>query len=153
ASYFAALMFLDQEDVKSAAAEVDVVRQEQQRKKTDKLLETRLWEIQGRLLCQQGSAEAGLKLMQRAVDKTKDDFAGHAWGHGAYHMEQWGIAALEAGNAAAAEEAFLEALAHDAGSARGALGMQALCTRLGRSEEAQRFGAVAERCWQRADRK
>jgi hypothetical protein len=68
-------------------------------------------------------------------------------------MEQWGIGALEAGNAPVAEEAFLEALAHDAGSVRGALGMQALCDRLGRTEEAVRFGSVAERCWAKADHK
>jgi hypothetical protein len=91
--------------------------------------------------------------MQRAVDKTKDNYSDHGWGHGAFYMEVWGIGALEAGNAAAAEEAFLEALAHDAGSARGALGMQALCDRLGRSEEAHRFAQLAERCWARADRK
>jgi hypothetical protein len=153
ASYFAALMYLDRGDPKSAAVEIDVMRQEQQRKKTDRDMEARLWEVQGRLLCQQGSSAAGLKLLQRTVDKNKDSYPAHAWGHGAYPMEQWGIGALEAGDAAAAEEAFLEALAHDAGSARAALGMQALCVRLGRTEEAQRFGAVAERCWHKADRK
>lgn len=152
-SYLAALMYLDRGETERAAAEVDVLRQEQQKKKTDKRLEQRLWEVQGRLLCQQGSGEAGAKLMQRCVDKTKDDYSAHAWGHGAYFMEQWGIGALEGGNAAAAEEAFLEALAHDAGSVRGALGMQALCDRLGRSDEARNFGKVAERCWAKADRK
>jgi tetratricopeptide (TPR) repeat protein len=153
ASYYAALMFLDQGQTSGAAAEVDVLRQEQQKKKNDKEMESRLWEVQGRLMCQQGSGDAGLKLMQRAVDKNKDNYTAHSWGHGAYHMEQWGIGALEAGNATIAEEAFLEALAHDSGSVRGALGMQALCQRLGRTEEAQRFGAVAHRCWSKADRK
>jgi hypothetical protein len=104
-------------------------------------------------LCQQGSGDGGCKLMQRAVDKNKDEYFAHAWGHGAYHMEQWGIGALEAGNAVVAEEAFLEALAHDAGSVRGALGMEALCNRLGRTDEAARFSQVAERCWAKADRK
>ena len=61
--------------------------------------------------------------------------------------------ALEAGNATIAEEAFLEALAHDAGSVRAALGMQALCDRLGRNDEAQTFGKIAERCWSKADPK
>lgn len=153
ASYLSALIALDKGETQRAAAEVDVLRQEQQKKKTDKRLEQRLWEVQGRLMCQQGSGDGGCKLMQRAVDKSKDDFGAHAWGHGAYWMEQWGIGALEAGNATFAEEAFLEALAHDAGSVRGALGMQALCTRLGRSEEAARFAQVAERCWAKADRK
>ena len=104
-------------------------------------------------MCQQNSGEAGAKLMQRCADKMKDDYSAHAWGHGAYFMEQWGIGALEGGNAVMAEEAFLEALAHDAGSVRGALGMQALCDRLGRSDEAKNFGAVAERCWAKANRK
>jgi hypothetical protein len=31
--------------------------------------------------------------------------------------------------------------------------MQALCDRLGRSDEAQNFGKIAERCWSKADRK
>ena len=152
ASYYASVMALDRGDTKSAAAEIDVLRQEQQRKKADRDLEQRLWEVQGRLMCQQGSGEPGLKLMQRAVDKTKDNFAAHAWGHGAYFMEQWGIGALEAGNAVVAEEAFLEALAHDSGSVYGALGMRAICERQGRSEEAKNFGLVAERCWHKADR-
>ena len=56
-------------------------------------------------------------------------------------MESWGVGALEAGNAVDAEEAFQEALAHDAGSVRGALGLWALCDRLGRTEEA---GALPE---------
>jgi hypothetical protein len=61
--------------------------------------------------------------------------------------------ALECGNAAIAEDAFFEAPAHDSGSVRGALGMEALCDRLGRTEEAQHFGAVAHRCWNKADPK
>jgi tetratricopeptide (TPR) repeat protein len=153
AAYYAACAALDRGEAKAAAPEVDVLRQEQQKKKNDRKLEQRLWEVQGRLMCQEGSGDAGLKLLQRAVDKTKDNYSDHAWGHGAYFMEQWGIAGLEAGDAAAAEEAFLEALAHDAGSARGALGMMALCDRLGRADEARRFEAVAARCWSRADRR
>jgi hypothetical protein len=50
-----------------------------------------------------------------------------------------------------AEEAFLEALAHDPGSVRGALGMQVLCERQGRAEEARRFAELARKCWGRAD--
>ena len=50
-----------------------------------------------------------------------------------------------------AEEAFQEALAHDAGSVRGALGLMALCERLGRTEEAARYAKVAQRCWAKAD--
>jgi hypothetical protein len=65
-------------------------------------------------------------------------------------MELWGIAALKSGRETIAEEAFLEALAHDAGSVRAALGMQVLCEHQGRSEEAQRFADLARRCWKRA---
>ena len=47
--------------------------------------------------------------------------------------------------------AFLESLAHDTGSVRGALGMQVVCERQGRTEEATRFHEVAQRCWRKAD--
>jgi len=151
AAYLSALMNLDRGETDRAAAEVDVLRQEQQKLRTNLKLERRLWEVQGRLMCQQGSGD-GVKLMQRCVDKTKNDYGAHAWGHGAYFMEQWGIGALEAGDAVMAEEAFLEALAHDAGSVRAALGMQALCDKLGRGDEAAAFAKVAERCWAKADR-
>ena len=101
--------------------------------------------MQGRYLCQKGDGEAGLKLLKKLVDATKNDFGHHAWGNGAVYMEAWGVGALEAGNAAEAEEAFQEALAHDAGSVRGALGLWALCERLGRTEEADRYLKLAQR--------
>ena len=151
AAYLAALVYLEQGDVARARPEVDVLRQASQQRKNDRRLELKLWEVQGRLLCQTGSGEAGLKLLKRAVDRTKDDYGHHAWGEGASNMEAWGVGALEAGDAAAAEEAFLEALAHDAGSVRAALGLQAMCERLGRTDEAQRYAAVAKRCWAKAD--
>jgi Tfp pilus assembly protein PilF len=153
AAYLAALLYLDQGETARAAAEVDVLRQAQQAKKNDRRLEQRLWETQGRLLCQQGSGEAGLKLLQRAVNQTKDDYLHHAWAGGAYYMEAWGIGALECGNAPAAEEGFMEALAHDAGSVRAALGLQALCERLGRTDEAHRYANLAHRLWTKADPK
>jgi hypothetical protein len=153
AAYLAALLYLDQGETVRAAAEVDVLRQAQQAKKNDRRLEQRLWETQGRLLCQQGSGDAGLKLLQRAVNQTKDDYLHHAWAGGAYYMEACGVGALECGNAAAAEEAFLEALAHDAGSLRAALGLQALCERLGRTDEAHRYASLAHRLWTKADPK
>jgi hypothetical protein len=103
------------------------------------------------LLCQTGAGEEGLKLLKRCVDKTKDDYGHHAWGNGAYFMEQWGAAALACGKLEVAEEAFLEALAHDAGSAKAAVGMQAVCERTGRPEEAARYAAVARRCWRHAE--
>lgn len=151
AAYHAAVVALEQGNTGRAAAEVDVLRQAQQSKKGNRAQELRLWEVQGRLMCQTGQGEAGVRLLRRTVEKTKDDYAHHAWGGGAYYMETWGVAALEAGLAAEADEAFQEALAHDAGSVRGALGLWALCSRLGKSDEAERYLRVARRCWAKAD--
>lgn len=152
-AYYAALVSLEKNDTDQAGREIDTLRQAQQTKKSDKGLERRLWEVQGRLLCQKGEAEAGLKLLKQLVNATKNDFGHHAWGNGAVYMESWGIGALEAGSAVEAEEAFQEALAHDAGSVRGALGLWALCERLGRIEEADRYLKLAQRVWAKADPK
>jgi tetratricopeptide (TPR) repeat protein len=153
ASYMAALLNLERGDTARAVAELDVLRQAQQSRRTDRRLEQRLWEIQGRVQCATGSGAEGLKLLQRVVDRTKNEYSHHAWGGGAYYMEAWGIGALDAGDAAAAEEAFLESLAHDAGSVKAAVGMEVLCTRLGRSDEAKTFAALANRLWAKADPK
>jgi len=150
ASYLTALIYLKQGDPLRALPEIEVLQQAYQSKKEDKQLELRLWETQGWLMCQTGAADAGLKLLAKTVEKTKNDYFHHSWGNGAYYMETWGIAALHAGKADVAEEAFLEALAHDPGSARAALGMQILCERQGRGEEAARFADLAHRCWNRA---
>lgn len=150
AAYFAAVVALERGESDRARAEVNVLQQAEQSKRGDKLAERRLWEVLGRLECQTGNGEAGCKLLRRIVANTKDDFAHHAWGNGAIYMEVWGIAALEGGIASEAEEAFQEALAHDAGSVRGALGMWAVCDRLGRVEEAARYLKVAKRCWAKA---
>ena len=66
-------------------------------------------------------------------------------------MEAWGLAALRADVADQAEEGLLEALAHDPGSVRAALGLQVLCERQKRTEEAARYAELAQRCWRRAD--
>jgi len=157
AAYYGALVALEKGDTKRAQAELDVMRESsgggKGQGKVGKNSEYRLWEVQGRLMCQTGQAESGVKLFRRIVEKTKDDFAHHAWGGGAYYMESWGIAALEGGVASEAEEGFLEALAHDAGSVRAAMGLWALCERLGRNDEASRYAKLAERCWAKADRK
>lgn len=150
-SYMGALLGLERGDAARAAADVDVVRQAHQTKKSDRRLEQRLNEVQGRLQCASGDGAGGLKLLERVVQKTKDDYQHHAWGGGAYYMEAWGLGALDAGNAEVAEEALLEALAHDSGSVKAALGMEVLCHRFGRSEEAKRFGALAYRLWAKAD--
>ena len=152
-AYYAALVSLDKGDTEQAGREVDTLRQLQQTRKTDKALERRLLEIQGRHRCQKGEGEDGLKLLKKIVDETKNDFSHHAWGNGAVYMESSGVGALEAGVAVDAEEAFLEALAHDAGSVRGALGLWALCDRLGRSEEAARYLKLAQRVWAKANPK
>jgi Tfp pilus assembly protein PilF len=151
AAYMAALLYLDQGLIERARPEVEVLRLAQQKGRNNRQLELNFWEVQGRLLCATGSPDEGLKLIQRAVDKMKDDFRHHAWGNGAYYMETWGLAALECGKTEVAEEAFLEALAHDAGSVRAALGLQALCERLGRSDEAKRYAALARKFWGRAE--
>jgi tetratricopeptide (TPR) repeat protein len=151
ASYFAALAYLGQEDVASASAEVEVLIEAHRQRPNDRTLQLRLWETQGLLLCRTGAPDAGLRLLFRCVGKTKDDYNHHAWGNGAYHMEMWGQAALRSGRADVAEEAFLEALAHDSGSARAALGLQALCEQLGRKDEAERYAELAKRYWKHAE--
>ena len=65
-------------------------------------------------------------------------------------MERWGLCALASGKNAIAEEAFLEAVAHDPGSVVGAVGLEELCRRQGRTEEMNRYGALADKAWQRA---
>jgi tetratricopeptide (TPR) repeat protein len=151
ASYLAALVYLKKGETERAAAEVDVLQESYRSRRNDKILEARLWETQGILLCQRGEADAGLKLLSKTVARTKNDYHYHAWGNGAYFMEAWGVAALQANKLDVAEEAFLETLAHDTGSIRGALGMQVLCERQGRTEEMLRFAELAERFWRRAD--
>jgi Tfp pilus assembly protein PilF len=150
-AYFSALWHLKQGDAHAALPDIEVLQNAVRNHPNDKSLSYRLWETQGWQMCQTGAADAGLKLLFRTVDKTKDDYAHHAWGNGAYYMELWGIAALKSGRDAVAEEAFLEALAHDAGSVRAALGMQVLCEQQGRDVEARRFAELARRCWNRAD--
>jgi hypothetical protein len=151
ASYLAALLYLKQGDPLRAQPEVEVLQQVYQERKNDRQLEFRLWETQGLLLCQTGAADVGLKLLSRAVERSKNDYSHHAWGNGAYYMEAWGIAALQTGKEDVAEEAFLESLAHDPGSVRAALGMQVLCEHQGRTEEASRFADLARRCWKQAE--
>jgi Tfp pilus assembly protein PilF len=149
-AYFAALLYLKQNDAARALPEIEVLQHALRERPNDKPLAYRLWETQGWQMCQTGDADAGLKLLARTVEKTKDDYSHHAWGNGAYYMELWGVAALKSGRDTVAEEAFLEALAHDAGSVRAALGMQVLCERQGRKVEARRFAELGRRCWNRA---
>ena len=151
AAYLAALMYLKQGDIARATAEIDVIRQAYSDRRRDTRLELRLWEAQGLLMCRTGAADEGLKLLQRCVDKTKNDFSHHAWGNGATYMETWGDAALSTGRMTVAEEAYLESLAHDPGSVRAALGLEAMCRRQSRVSEADRYAALAKRFWKKAD--
>jgi tetratricopeptide (TPR) repeat protein len=151
AAYLAALVYLQQGDVERATPEVETLQHAYHDRKNDRDLEMRLWQLQGVLMCRTGGVDAGLKLLARCVDRTKNDFHFHEWGGGAYFMEIWGIEALHGDRPEVAEEAFLEALAHDPGSVRGAMGMQVLCERQGRAEEARRFAELARKCWSRAD--
>jgi tetratricopeptide (TPR) repeat protein len=152
AAYLAALLYLKQGDLTRAAAEVDILRQaSSSSNRRNAKLEEELAEVQGVLLCKTGAPDEGLKLLQRVVDKTKNDFGHHSWGNGAYYMEIWGLAALEAGRWSIAEEGLLEALAHDPGSVRAALGLEALCKRLDRPAEAERYAQLAKRFWKKAD--
>ncbi len=150
-SYMRALVYLNKGDAERARPEVNVLKEAYQTGRTNKELEMRLWLAQGLLQCATGEGDAGVKLLAKTVDKTKDDYGRHAWGHGAYHMEYWGLGALRANRLDIAEEAFLEALAHDSGSVKGALGMMVVCERLGRTEEMARFSELAQRCWRKAD--
>jgi len=151
ASYLAALVYLRKGDMGRAGAEVEVLRLAAQQRKDDRQLEYRVWETQGLFLCGSGVADCGLKLLAKAAERSKSDYSHHSWGNGAYYMEAWGIAALQANKAEIAEEALLEALAHDPACMRAALGLQVLCERQGRTAEAQRYAELSHRCWRRAD--
>jgi tetratricopeptide (TPR) repeat protein len=151
ASYLSALVYLKQGDPVRALPEIEVLQNAQRNRKNDRKLELDLWEVQGLYLCQTGAGTAGLKLLAKTVERTKNDFYHHSWGNGAYYMEAWGIGALSAGKLDVAEEAFHEALAHDPGSVRAALGMQVVCERQSRLEETERYAALARRCWHKAD--
>ncbi|MFM7151753.1 MAG: tetratricopeptide repeat protein [Gemmataceae bacterium] len=150
-SYLSALAYLKMGNISRALPEIEVVRQARLDNTNDRKLDLKLWEIQGLYLCQTGEADAGLKLLKKTVDQTKDDYGHHSWGNGAYFMENWGIGALQVNRLNVAEEAFHEALAHDPGSVRAALGMEWICEKQGRSEEAERFRELARRCWNRAN--
>ena len=151
ASYLASLVYLSQKQLERARPEVEVLEQAFAERRSDKTLERRLLETRGMLLCQQDGATAGLALLQRNVKATMNDYGHHAWGNGAYYMETWGLAALAAGKYDTAEEAFLESLAHDTGSVRAALGMQTLCERLGRTDEARKYEKMALKFWKNAE--
>jgi len=151
AAHMAALWAWRAGDTGRLSAEVDVLRLLRSQKRDDRRLDLLLWEAQGLLACEQGDRVGGMKLLKRCVDRTKDDFGHHAWGNGAYHMEQWGLGALQVGDSSQAEEAFLEALAHDPASCRAAIGLRILAEQVGNTARAEQYAALAARCWARAD--
>jgi hypothetical protein len=151
ASYLAALTFLAQDNPARAAPEVEVLEEAYKARRNDRQLQARLWETRGLLLCQTGGEDAGLRLLAKVVEQTKNEYSHHAWGNGAYYMEVWGLAALQANKHQVAEEAFLEALAHDSGSVRAAMGLQVLCEREGRKEESAQYAELARRYWKHAE--
>jgi tetratricopeptide (TPR) repeat protein len=153
ACYMSALVYLRKGDLTQAAPQIEVLRQAYLDRKDDAAVAYRVWETQGILLCKIGTVDSGLKLLFKATEKSKTDYGHHAWGNGAYYMEACGSEALAAGNNEIAEEAFLEALAHDPGSVRAAMGLQIVCERVGRVEEAKRYKVLAERAWKHADRR
>ena len=89
-SYLRGLVYIRKGDYERARPEVNVLREAFQTNRTNKDIELRLWTAQGLLLCGTGG-DGGLKLLAKAVEKTKDDYNRHAWGHGAYFMENWGL--------------------------------------------------------------
>ncbi len=151
AAYLAARMYLAKGEPARAVPEVEVLQQAFQQDKNNHQLEYRLWETQGQLMAMTGAVDQGLALLAKAVDRSKKDYSHHSWGNGAYFMEIWGTLALQTGKSESAEEAFLEALAHDPGSVHGALGLQVLCERQGRPEEARRYAELAHRAWRKAE--
>ncbi len=151
ASYLSAVLYLKRGQPARALPEIEVLQHVLSQHRDDRQAESRLWETQGLYMCQTGDVDVGLKLLRRVAERSKDDYGHHAWGNGSYFMEAWGLAALRAGREPMAEEALLEALAHDPGSVRAALGLQVLCEHQGRTEEAVRYAALARRCWSRAD--
>jgi len=150
AAYAGAWLALEQGRFEDALAEVEALRQAVASNPKDTKLSLWLNEMQGWLYCVQGDSNPGLELIERTVRKTKDDFSHHSWGLGATLMERWGLCAMATGKTAVAEEAFLEAVAHDPGSVVGAVGLEELCRRQGRTDEMNRYGALADKAWQRA---
>lgn len=108
-------------------------------------------EVHGRYLVQTGSVDEGLKILRESGAKAVGDSALHAWGGGSYILENWGEAALRAHRWDEAEQAFLEALAHEHGSIIGALGMQVVSEQRARPDLAAHYRDRARAIWKDAD--
>ncbi len=149
-AYLRAMVHYAKEDLNPALHETEVVRAAHKKRPKDQRLEKRYWTVDGIAKCRKGNVNEGLKQLKKLVDWSKDDYRAHSWGGGAYYMLIWGKEALRAGRFDVAEEAFLEAIAHDPGNVYGCLGMQAICEVQDRKYEAKRFADIAERSWAKA---
>jgi len=150
-AFLMAILFLSKNDPESALPWVESLQESWITGKKEKQQEFRIWEIQGLMLAAQGQFKLAARLLKRAVDKSKNDYSHHAWGNGSYYLEKWGLISLAGKDFEDAEEAFLEALAHDPGSFRSALGLRRICELTGRKEEAKDYSILAEKCWSKAD--
>ena len=161
-AYQSALVALAVQDLPRAGAEIHVLEQAWQDRRVRSDVQLKLLETRGIYLCRlavdnpdavaaQHVGSAGLTLLEKAVRITMDDYRHHAWGNGAYYMEIWGMEALRLGHWDIAEEAFLEALAHDSGSVRAALGLACLKELQEDSAVAERYRQLAQRFWAQAD--
>lgn len=150
-AYLAALLYLNQGIPAKTQTEIETLEESLKKNSSDKKLQNRVWETRGLYLCQTGQSEQGLGMLKKAAVASQSNYEQHAWGHGAYFMEIWGQAALAAGNHAEAEEAFLEALAHDPGSFYGAAGLMVLCERTGKLDDVAQYRTMAEKAWQHAE--
>lgn len=146
--YVGALAALDRGDLAAVSPLLANV-EEHWKKNTENLY--RHHEVKGRLQVQSGQVDEGLKLLREAAAKVVKDSGAHAWGGGSYILEVWGESALRVGRLAEAEEAFLEALAHEHGSVIGAIGLQVVCERRGDRGTAAHYAARAAAIWQGAD--
>jgi tetratricopeptide (TPR) repeat protein len=151
AAYLLAILYLAQNDPESAMPWVESLQQSWITGKKEKLQEFRVWEVQGLLFAAQGQYKLSARLLKRAIDKSKSDYSHHAWGNGSIFMEKLGLIALANKDFVEAEEAFLEALAHDPGNVHAALGLRRLCEVTGRKEEANDYAKLASHCWRKAD--
>lgn len=147
--YIGAIAKLDLDDTAAAQPLIQRVEEDFKRNPVNMY---RFNEVQGRYLVQTGTdVDGGLKLLREAGAKAVKDSGLHAWGGGSYVLEVWGETALRARRWDEAEEAFLEALAHEHYSIVGALGMQVVWEARGQQDRARHYAERAAAIWKGAD--
>lgn len=147
--YIAALVALDRGDTASALPLIEEVEKRNNEKSGDFY---RYAETRGRYLVQTGEVEQGLDLLRKAAAKAVKDTGAHAWGGGSYMLEVWGETALRAARLDEAEEAFLEAMAHEHGCIVGALGLEVVSERRKQTDMARHYSNRAATIWKDADK-